>query len=251
MSKSQFVGVDGCPDGWFSVGLDNCDGYEVRAFKTFCELLVHYGEARLVLADIPIGLLEGGPDERACEPRAREVLRDRGRSVFPVPPRELVRKMVENKMNHACTNELSKSSRGKGIALQTYYIMDKIAEVDEVLSKRCREAPPWVREVHPEICFWALNRSNAMCHAKKTKGGKGIKERIEVLKRCEPRTDNIYNCAFRKYRRKQVARDDILDALAAAVTAKLGWPDKLQTLPECPPTDSNGLPMEMVYVVQT
>ena len=30
MSKSKFVGVDGCPYGWFSVGLDNCEGYEVK-----------------------------------------------------------------------------------------------------------------------------------------------------------------------------------------------------------------------------
>ena len=34
MSKSKFVGVDGCPYGWFSIGLDNGAGYEVRVFKT-------------------------------------------------------------------------------------------------------------------------------------------------------------------------------------------------------------------------
>ena len=56
MSKSQFVGVDGCPYGWFSVGLDTATGYEVKAFRTFRKLLDHYAEARLVLVDIPIGL---------------------------------------------------------------------------------------------------------------------------------------------------------------------------------------------------
>ena len=33
MSKSKFVGVDGCPYGWFSVGLDNSDGYEVQGVR--------------------------------------------------------------------------------------------------------------------------------------------------------------------------------------------------------------------------
>lgn len=54
---------------------------------------------------------------------------------------------------------------------------------------------------------------------------------------------------------KKVARDDILDALAAAVTAKLGLgcPDnyQLRTLPECPPRDCKDLRMEMVYVERT
>ena len=88
-----------------------------------------------------------------------------------------------------------------------------------------------------------------MCHPKSE--GAGIEERKGVLRRYEPRTDNIYNCASTEYRRSQVARDDILDALVAAVTAKLGWPDNLRTLPECPSTDDNCLPMEMVYVVRT
>ena len=246
MSKSKFVGVDGCPYGWFSVGLDNCEGYEVKAFKTFRKLLDHYAEARLVLVDIPIGLLEDVPGERACEPKARKVLGARRSSVFPVPPRALVCKKVANKMNYACMNELSKSISCKGVSRQTYNIMDKIAEVDRVMTDPCRAKSPSVREVHPEICFWALNGEKPMRHSKRDH--KGIRERIEVLKRCEPRTEEICNSSCRYLWKQQVAGDDILDALAAAVTAKLGWPNDLRTLPECPPTDCNDLPMEMVYV---
>ena len=73
MSKSKFVGVDGCPAGWFSVGLDDGPGYEVKAFKTFPELLAHYREARLVLVDIPIGLPQG-EEGRDCDPEARQLL---------------------------------------------------------------------------------------------------------------------------------------------------------------------------------
>ncbi len=252
MSKSKFVGVDGCPYGWFSVGLDDSDGYEVQAFTTFRELLDHYCEARLVLVDIPIGLLEDGPGERACEPKAREAVCARRSSVFPTPPRTLVCS-VANGMCFKCANKLSKSSRCEGISRQTYHIMVKIAEVDEIMRSRCMEARPKVREVHPEVCFWALNRKKPMCHRKSESAG--IKERKGVLRCHEPRTDSIYDCAYSKYPRSQVAKDDILDALAAAVTAKLGLgcPDnfQLRTLPECPPTDNQCLPMEMVYVVRT
>ena len=251
MSKSKFVGVDGCPYGWFSVGLDDGAGYEVQAFTTFRELLDHYREARLVLVDIPIGLLECGAGERKCEPKARKVLEDRRSSVFPVPTRALVYKKVANKMNYACTNKLSKSTRGKGITRQTYHIMDKIAEVDKVLRDRGASATPPVREVHPEVCFWALNHRQPMRSKKKTRDGED--ERLRVLQGINPQTQEIYDSAIDEYLRKQVARDDILDALAAAVTAKLGCQDKdkLRPLPEKPPKDRKGLPMEMVYVVRT
>jgi predicted RNase H-like nuclease len=41
-------------------------------------------------------------------------------------------------------------------------------------------------------------------------------------------------------------RDDLLDAMALALTAKLGA-EGFKTLPEEPPEDSKGLPMEIVY----
>lgn len=253
VSRSKFVGVDGCPYGWFSVGLDNGDGYEVKAFRKFRELLDHYGEAKLVLVDIPIGLLEDGPGERVCEPKARKVLGARRSSVFPVPTRALVCKKVANSMSYACTNELSKCMRGKGISWQTYHIMDKIAEVDKVLRDRGASAASPVREVHPEVCFWALNGKMPMHHSKRDY--KGIKERMEVLKRYEQRTEKICKSACKYLWKQQVAGDDVLDALAAAVTAKLGLgcsdSYQLRTLPECPPRDCKDLRMEMVYVVRT
>jgi len=44
----------------------------------------------------------------------------------------------------------------------------------------------------------------------------------------------------------KVAPDDVLDALAAALTAYLGH-GKFRTLPSEPETDETGLRMEMVY----
>ncbi len=249
MSKSKFVGVDGCPHGWFSVGLDNCDGYEVRAFNTFDELLAHYAEARLVLVDIPIGLPQGG-EGRDCDPEARQLLGwPRMSSVFPTPTRPTVMQAAAAPNDYRGAAEIEYRFAGKRISKQGFAIAPKIAEVDTVLLDRGVSATPPVREVHPEVCFWALNHRQPMRSKKKTRDGED--ERLRVLQGIEPRTQEIYDCAFGKYLRRQVARDDILDALAAAVTAKLGWPDNLRTLPECPSTDDSCLPMEMVYVERT
>ena len=66
MGKIEFVGVDGCRSGWFSVGFDSEGGYEFKVFPAFSELVDYYCEAKLVLVDIPIGLPEG-PGGRKCD----------------------------------------------------------------------------------------------------------------------------------------------------------------------------------------
>ena len=50
-----------------------------------------------------------------------------------------------------------------------------------------------------------------------------------------------------KYNRKDVARDDILDALVASLTAKLSFEEGLKSVPQNPGRDSKDLPMQMVY----
>ena len=47
MSKSEFVGVDGCRSGWFSVGFDGNGCYELKVFPAFSELLGYYCDAKL------------------------------------------------------------------------------------------------------------------------------------------------------------------------------------------------------------
>ena len=43
-----------------------------------------------------------------------------------------------------------------------------------------------------------------------------------------------------------MAKDDIIDALAAAVVARHHHA-RLRTVPDCPPKDAKALPMEIVY----
>ena len=182
MSKSKFVGVDGCPDGWFSVGLDNCEGYELEVFTAFDELLAHYGDAQLVLVDIPIGLPQGG-EGRDCDREARKLLgRPRGSSVFPTPTRPTVNQAAKSPGDYRGAVEIERCFAGKGINKQTFAIAPKIAEVDKVLLDRDASAPPPVREVHPEICFWALNNRQPMRAFQEETTGRASENASEVLR---------------------------------------------------------------------
>ena len=242
-SKIEFVGVDGCPAGWFSVGFDRHGGCETNVFASFGELLAHHGEARLVLADIPIGLPQGS-ERRDCDSQARMLLGRRRSSVFSAPTRQTVEQAAASPKDYRAALEVERRFAGKGISRQSFAISPKIAEVDAVMLTRDASATPTVRECHPELCFRALNYRQPMKFSKKKSAG--VAERLRVLEKIEPRSQEIYQGASSKFRRKVVGRDDILDALVAALVARERT-DQLQSIPDVPPRDAKGLPMEMVF----
>ncbi len=251
MGKIEFVGVDGCRSGWFSVGFDSHCGYELKVFPAFSELIDYYRDAKLVLVDIPIGLMEG-PGGRECDQEARDRLRPlRSSSVFTAPTRQTVEQAASSPGNYdwaktveQCATKTEGNPQGKGLSRQAFGIAPKIAEVDRLLRSRDSKATPCVREVHPEVCFWAMNGQKAMKSNKKEDEGEA--ERLRVLERYESRTRVIYGEACRRFVGGGVGKDDILDALVAAVTARCGF-GRPKTIPDCPPKDCKGLPMEMVY----
>ena len=90
MSKSEFVGVDGCRSGWFSVGFDGNGCYELKVFPAFSELLDYYRDAKLILVDIPIGLPMGPEKVVSATGRPERLLSPRSSSVFSAPTRQTV-----------------------------------------------------------------------------------------------------------------------------------------------------------------
>jgi predicted RNase H-like nuclease len=120
----------------------------------------------------------------------------------------------------------------------------KIAEVDSLLTTNVRDVPPF-REVHPEVCFWALAGRKPMSYRKGIAAGRN--ERLRVLTRYDDHAATLLRRALLDTRRADVQADDVLDALVALVTAEA--PDsRRQTLAGQPARDERGLPMEMVYV---
>ncbi len=247
MAQSKFVGVDGCKGGWFSVGFDHAGACEFEVHDDFRQLLDQYGDAELILVDIPIGLPHDAK-RRDVDSAARKKLERRKSSVFTAPTRRTAEYAAKNPKDYdgAKKEEYVATGADRRISKQAFAIAPKIAQVDEVMRDLPHDAKLSVREVHPEICFWALNGEQAMKYSKKKSEGRS--ERRRVLEKIEPSAKSIYSDALGKYLRKQVARDDIVDALAAAVTAYHGQ-GKLRTLPEDPPLDQCGLPMEMVYYI--
>ena len=165
----------------------------------------------------------------------------RGSSVFPAPARETL-----DAQNYQDACHISKRAIGKKISKQTFAILPKVCEVDQLLQGD-EKARVIVREVHPELCFWGLNHRRPMQNNKKKLAGRN--ERLELIEKLWPQAKAALSKIYGLDRRKQVAHDDIADAMAAALTAR-AKPSKLNSLPEPPPEDSEGLPMQMIWAAR-
>ena len=247
----KYVGVDGCKAGWIGVGLDDSGVARVKVREEISDIVACFGDASLILVDMPIGLRKSGAMEfRLCDEEARDLLLKRRDSVFQVPSRKFVTEVMKNpRWNQTDANNwLTANFQGNKISAQGFGTIRKIGEVDEYMRKRGEDSPK-IMEAHPEVCFWALNKGQPMLAHKSEAFGFG--ERFQILRRCVSDIGAVFTeVPIRKRGEKtKVAPDDVLDALALAITARTVSqnPERLGTLPENPPTDSKGLPMEMVY----
>jgi predicted RNase H-like nuclease len=231
------VGVDGCRGGWLAVRLSRDGTSECRIFPDMASLWSAHRRAALILVDIPIGLPEAAND-RTCDKAAREVLGHRRASVFPVPCRAAV-----YAPDYDAAIKINERLTGKRIFRATWNLIPRMRQVDEMVQADPR-ARGIIREAHPELLFWGLNKKRPMTFYKKDAAGEA--ERLEVLQRIYPGAKSHFLEFKKTLPPKSAAPDDLLDALAAAVTGLLGG-TRLQTLPPSPERDRLGLPMEMVY----
>ena len=242
-------GVDGCKAGWFYIGFGPSKKICWGIVRTIDALVEKAKPDDRIFIDIPIGLPKNRLG-RDCEREARLVLgAPLGSSVFLVPPRAV----LDHSHDYDLANRWCKELTGKGLSKQTFALLPKIKEVD-CLLQACPRARSVVREVHPEVCFWALAGSGPVQYKQyKKKILKGYLERIAILREYwSSISENIEailedETVLEEHTRGNLDGDDILDAAAAAVTA-LADKSVLRTLPGEPPKDDCGLPMEMVYV---
>ena len=235
----NYLGVDGCKDGWFCVSLDEEGEWSYGVIPDAKSLGEFASHASTVLIDIPIGLLDKGTEERQCDKEARRLLTPkRSSSVFPAPARQTLQAD-----SYEQAQQFNRSSIGRGLSQQSWNIVPKIREIDDLLiSKPSLQGV--VRECHPEVCFWALNYNIAMLYNKKKEEGRH--ERLAVLEKYFAPCRELFEQASSQYLRRQVALDDIIDAMVCAVTARYGF-NQFKTVPALPSKDIHGLPMEMVY----
>jgi predicted RNase H-like nuclease len=226
-------GVDGCRGGWFFFGIDE-DSAKGGVVPSLEELVERMPRDSILLVDMPIGL--PADRSRRCDMEARKVLAPFGSRVFPVPSREAVYSDT-----YEMAAEVNRSTVGVGLSKQSWGICPKIREVDSLLQAR-PELRGQVREVHPEVCFWGLS-GRAIGDSKKTR--EGFRTRLKALEDVWFRAPGVVADAYLEYGGFEAQRDDILDALVAAVNAL--YIDSCRTLPSVMEKDATGLPMEMVY----
>lgn len=243
----QVAGVDGCKAGWLvavvsamkvSTKENIACVYKLQEFlvaHTFSEIVSRKTQFELICVDIPIGLSDGDKP-RECDLEARGLLRwPRASSVFPAP----VRKCLSAK-DYKTASEICFEYSGKKLNRQSFALLDKIRQVDDLMTPSLQNR---VREIHPEVSFWALNGNKPIEQNKKTVPGQA--HRHKLLERIFTDMDDILS----RSPKSGFAMDDAFDALAAAWTAGQTVLGRSGTLPENPEIDSKGLRMEILCPV--
>jgi predicted RNase H-like nuclease len=241
-SVRPVAGVDACKAGWICIVSGPQGALAPEVFTTFDSLLCGLDPRTVIGIDIPIGLPDQGA--RGCDVAARVLLGwPRRCSVFPAPLRPV---LAATSYADAC--RVRHAIEGKKMSRQAWAITPKVREIDTAL----RADPALldrVFEVHPEVSFAAWNYGTPMRSRKKSKAGREARLRV---------VETVWPGAFEDFREsflvKEVAHDDLLDALAAcwsAVRICDGVAERIPALPEDRPTpvptDSAGLPMAIWF----
>lgn len=240
MSDGQYIGIDGCRNGWIAAVLDY-GNLRIERYETILDIMRKFPTADAYLIDMAIGLPESIEEaKKRPDKTARKELGKHGSTVFPIPCRQAI--MVDPNDPQAVVKmrELNRSVLEKSLSAQSINIIPKIRELDEFLDEH-REYKNVLCESHPELCFTRLN-GRALMMKKKTV--EGLKERRRILEKYLEKgmMDGI------QVRAKELRcmPDDIMDAACLAVSAALKAHGMCETIPEEPETDARGLVMQMV-----
>lgn len=239
----QIAGVDGCKAGWFAAIASATKESEtdtsckfnlenVFIASTFTEVLLETTDCKLVCVDIPIGL-SNDRKQRECDVAARKLIRGpRASSVFPAPIRPCL-----SANNYKTASKICFEHSGKKLNKQSFFLLEKIRQVDDLMTPALQNR---VREIHPEILFWALNDQKPIELNKKTVPGQALRHKL--LQEIFADMDGILT----QTPPHGYLMDDALDALVAAWMAGQTVIGKAGTLPENPQFDSKGLKMEIL-----
>jgi predicted RNase H-like nuclease len=225
MRGERVLGVDACRAGWLGIALagDQVSAYVAAAVGSVVELAEADGAVEVVAIDIPIGL----PDRsrRQADVLARRAIGPLWPSVFITPVRTAL-----NAPSHPAATAENRALTGEGVSIQAFRLKPKLLQVDHLVRRTHRR----VVEVHPEVCF-AQMAGSALTVGKHTWAGAELRRRL-LADAGIPLPGDFGTPG------RQAAVDDVLDATAAAWTARRVAEDRAQARPDPPEVFSDGLP---------
>lgn len=235
------AGIDVCGAGWIVVLAQRPHPLrltDATVATTFADAMAFASAAAAVAVDIPIGLAD--QKFRECDLVAREMMERRFKCrVFKTSPRRaIMAKTVPDR--HRLHRELT----GEGLPPPAAAFAGKVAEVDAWMLTSGKPQDR-VFEVHPELCFMALNGGKPVVESKH--GAASLRIRYGLLR---PFFRGLDVAAWARHflasrPRSAVKEDDVVDAVVACVTAAMWAPEA--TIPRAEaPRDSHGLYMRMV-----
>lgn len=230
------AGVDGCKAGWFRACRHTGTGkLRFDLLASVEDLVETWPRPKIVALDMPIGLLETGV--RACDTAARRLLGARHVCVFSPPTRAALAAR-----GHAEARRLNDAICGRKISVQAWNLFPKLRAVDAALRADARLGHRIV-EVHPEVSFAEWNGGTPIRHPKRKAPGRAARESLAQAWL----GPDVIALARGDRLRKDVADDDLLDAIACLWTAHRIDAGAAISLPEPPERDAHGLPVRIVY----
>lgn len=223
----RVTGVDGCRTGWVAIGLSEGGGpvAEVRTAPSLGDLLAGPADQQVVGIDMPLGLLASG--WRTADREARALLGPRRSSIFAIPPAPVWRAP-----DYGAANRLCRELTGNGFSAQAWGLRRKLLEAAEY-RLRC---PHPLCEVHPELSF-RMMAGAPLEHPKNTAAGRA--QRRGLLAR-----EGIVLPGDEALGRIAV---DVLDAAAAAWSARRIAAGCARVLPDPPQADATGRDIAIRY----
>jgi len=214
-------GVDGCHKGWILVKYMN-DNYTYGVYENFQDLIDEHPEMDSILIDMPIGL-SSRSHKRTIDHLLRKALKGRASTVFNAPCRDSIYITDVEK-----AKQKNREIEGKNLSIQSLSLCEKIKQLDVYLQKTTSKQIP-VIESHPELCFKYLNKGHQVLLSRKSTK-EGLAERLGILKQYESRIEVLFEKIVKETKRKDVKKDDIIDALCLCIVNKWGTQEKMHFL---------------------
>jgi predicted RNase H-like nuclease len=234
------AGADGFRDGWVVVLDRSATGTTRCRTVDGVDALLSLPESPAVIGiDMVIGCPDAAePGGRACDRAARQLLgHPRGTSVFSPPAYDALQ---ADTYDEAQRRNRASGPDAPGLTKQTFHLIPKLRALAEHVTPERQDR---VREVHPELSFYAMNGETPMHDSKHTDAGRKV--RLDLL------VDHGFPdaaAAVEAFAGGALGADDVIDAHAACWTARRiheGTAERCPPRSDEAPTNARGLRMEI------